>query len=1013
MSLPSPIGRRRPIAVALATVALTALAVAGPDQAFAQDSAAAPTGGFTDGLYIVQLAEAPVGSYDGHVAGMRATQPRSGAKLDRNSADVQRYRGHLADRHDAVLARVPRAKKVYDYTYTFNGFAARLTGRDAAMLARTPGVVRLTKNQLVHADTISTPDFLGLTGANGVWQQRFGGAAHAGEGVIVGEVDSGFWPENPSFGPLPEPRPDAYVIGSKWHGTCDQGAETDPTRNVTCNNKVIGARWYNSGVNAIPEEFHSPRDWGGHGSHTASTAAGNNGVPVTINGQSIGSASGMAPAARLAIYKVCWSTDYAGGNSCGTTDSVAAIDQAVADGVDVINYSISGARTTNLDPVEVAFFNAAAAGVFVSVSAGNNGDSVGVSSVAHNAPWETTVAASTHDRAFQSSVTLGNGTTATGAGNGAAVPSSPLIASENAGKAGADPAQVLLCFSGTLDPAKVTGKIVTCQRGNNARTDKSLAVQQAGGVGAVIYNVAGGAADTAADFHFVPTVHLDAAAGAPVHAYALTAGATASLAAGQRISVQAPVMGSFSSYGPALAGGGDLLKPDITAPGVDIIAAVAPPGNGGHMWDSFQGTSMSTPHISGLAALILSTFPGWSPTAVKSAIMTTASQTDNHGAAIARQGMPGPATPLDYGAGHVVPSRIFDPGLVYESGAVDWIRFLCGSRDLPATDGNCQAAGSIDPSDLNYPSISIGDLAGAQTITRTVRNVGKKNGNYKVAVQVPAGFTVQVSPTHFVVKPGKTATYTVKISRTTAAFGTYGFGSLTWSDNKGHAVRSPIAVRPVPLAAPAEVTGTGASGSTPVPVQPGFTGTLDSAVNGLVPATVTDLALKNPSSSGFDPADPQTADDTGKVTVVVPAGTTIARFATFGADYPSGTDVDVFLYRQTAGGLELVGQSAGGTAEESVTLTAPEAGTYEFYVNLFGLPAGQTEATIKPHTWVVGGTAAGNATVAPASTAVTSGQPTQLTLSWSGLTAGVRYLGQVAYSSGGSAVGSTIVRIDG
>jgi hypothetical protein len=287
----------------------------------------------------------------------------------------------------------------------------------------------------------------------------------------------------------------------------------------------------------------------------------------------------MAPAARLSIYKTCW----AGG--CGTFDSVNAIEDAVADGVDVLNYSISGSLTSVLDPVEVAFFNAAAAGVFVAASAGNSGP--GASTVAHNSPWLTTVAASTHDRNFAKSVTLGNGTTHTGVGTGPAVPSVPLIDSAVAGLAGSDPAQAELCFIGTLDPVKVTGKIVLCARGVNARTDKSKAVRDAGGVGMVLYNPTNNSLN--ADFHFVPTVHVQSAAGLAIKAYAATAGATASLSVGTATPGRAPNIAAFSSAGPALSGSGDLLKPDITAPGVDVIAAVSPPGDNGNLYDSISG----------------------------------------------------------------------------------------------------------------------------------------------------------------------------------------------------------------------------------------------------------------------------------------------------------------------------------------------------------------------------------------------------------------------------------------
>ena len=398
-------------------------------------------------------------------------------------------------------------------------------------------------------------------------------------------------------------------------------------------------------------------------------------MAATVNGLSVGDVSGMAPAARIAVYKALWQQP-GGGGSGSTVDLVAAIDDAVADGVDVINYSISGSTTSFIDPVELAFLSAADAGVFVAASAGNSGP--GASTVAHNSPWVTTVAASTHDRSYTKTVTLGNGTSYSGIGLGGAVASTGLVDATTAGKAGVPAGNAEVCLLNSLDPAKVTGKIVLCKRGVNGRTEKSMAVRDAGGVGMIQYNDPDNSVN--ADFHFVPSIHVDRAAGLAIKAYAATAGATAALSAGVTGIARAPEMAAFSSAGPARAGNGNLLKPDITAPGADVIAAVAPPGNNGNSWDAYSGTSMSSPHIAGLAALLIDKNPKWSPIWVKSALMTTAGQKDNTGAPIQRAGRD--ATPLDFGAGHVQPAASFNPGLVYDSGYADWVRFLCGTGQV-------------------------------------------------------------------------------------------------------------------------------------------------------------------------------------------------------------------------------------------------------------------------------------------------------------------------------------------
>jgi len=230
--------------------------------------------------------------------------------------------------------------------------------------------------------TADTPKFLGLDGPGGVWQKQFGGVDNAGEGVIVGVLDTGITPESGSFAALPEPRPDADVIAGKWLGRCDTSGENP----VECNNKLIGARYYNTDEDIViaDRDFLSARDYNGHGTHTSSTAAGNNGVPATVNGESVGKISGMAPAARVAMYKVCWefeNPDDPTDGGCPTSDSLAAIDDAVAEGVDVINYSIGGDPGAIVDPIEIAFLNAAAAGVFVAASAGNSGPDVSTADV--------------------------------------------------------------------------------------------------------------------------------------------------------------------------------------------------------------------------------------------------------------------------------------------------------------------------------------------------------------------------------------------------------------------------------------------------------------------------------------------------------------------------------------------------------------------------------------------------------------------------------------------------------
>ena len=292
-------------------------------------------------------------------------------------------------------------------------------------------------------------------------------------------------------------------------------------------------------------------------------------------------------------------------------------------------------------------------------------------------------------------------------------------------------------------------------------------------------------------------------------------------------------------------------------------------------------------------------------------------------------------------------------------------------------------------------------------MTRTVTNVTGLPGIYVPQVSAPAGVTVSVSPRVLLVRAGGTASYRVTFTRTTAAFDQYAFGSLTWT-NGLFKVRSQLVVRPVAAAAPAEVRGTGTSGSTAVSVTPGFTGTLTTAVDGLVPADRRAPVLQA-TGPGFDPDAPATSPRTAKETVTIPAGTTVARHSTFDADFPAGTDVDLYLYE--AGSTDLVASSGGGSAEEQIQILDPPAGTYDLYVVLFGAAPGQTGATVPTYLWALDGTAKGNLTATPASQAVQAGVPVTVTAAWSGLTAGNRYLGRISYGDGSATAGGTFVQI--
>lgn len=941
-------------------------------------------------LYIVRMADDPVVAYKGGIAGLKATKPAKGKKIDPTSTEVVQYSAYLDSRHDAAVAAV-KGRKVLDYRYTFNGFAAELTPEQADKMKNVAGVLSVEKDEARAMDTSSTPSFLGLNATGGLWSQA-GGVGKAGENVIIGIVDSGFWPEHPSFsdrtgvnGNFSKDGKLGYQQISGWHGKCVPGDAFTATH---CNQKVIGAQYFNSGFGGnagiaekFPFEFNSARDWGGHGSHTASTSGGNNGVAASGAASVFGAISGIAPRARIAVYKVCWADTPLGGG-CFGSDSVAAIDQAVADGVDVINFSISGTRTNFRDAVEIAFMFAADAGVFVAASAGNSGPDS--STVAHPGPWLSTVAAGTHNRNGAGSVTLGNGVTYSGASLATALASRPLIDSTAAGMAGANATAVRLCFAAedndgvaVLDPAKVAGKIVVCDRGVSARVNKSLAVKQAGGLGMILLNTSPNSIN--ADFHEVPTVHLQNTDRTAVKAYAATSGPTASInAAAIVLNAPAPFTAAFSSRGPMLAGSGDLLKPDLMAPGQDILAAVAPPGNNGKLFDLYSGTSMSSPHVAGLAAVMKGIYPDWSPMAIKSALMTTGVDVLDGGTPPAAENNPGLI--FRQGAGHVKPNAATNPGLVFDSGISDWISFICGVQP----GGGCTGVTPIAPSSLNTASIALGAMPGSQVVKRRVTNVGGNPATYTPSVTGLTGITVTMNPASLTLLPGETKEFTVTFVNVGAPLDAYSGGQLRLSDGV-HSVRIPVVIRPVVFSAPAEVSGSYA-------VKFGYTGAFSATARGLVPAATATGAV---ATGGVV-----------DIPVTIPAGATYARFSLFDSEVSQASDLDLEV-RNSAG--TLVGTSGGATSAEEVNLLSPAAGTYTVRVVGFAVPVGS--ANFKLFSWALGSAAAGNMTVtAPAS--ATSGTSGTIGIATSGLTAGTKYLGSVVYTGTAGLPNPTIVRVD-
>ena len=413
-----------------------------------------------------------------------------------------------------------------------------------------------------------------------------------------------------------------------------------------------------------------------------------------------------------------------------------------------------------------------------------------------------------------------------------------------------------------------------------------------------------------ADLHYVPTIHIDEVAGAAVKAYVTSAGASATATIGAVSSAPspAPKMAAFSSRGPLLAGSGDQLKPDVSAPGVDVLAAVSP--DSGRSFDLLSGTSMSSPHVAGLGALLTQAHRGWSPAAMRSALMTTGYDTLD-------------GDVFAHGAGHVKPNAANDPGLVYDAGWNQYLGYLC--QGAPCVFANpaatCAAlAGAGVPTkvtDFNQASIAIGKLAGVQTTSRTVTNVGSTAATYTAAVTGLSGVDVVVTPSSLALAPGASATFTVKFTtNSSATFDKYTSGHLTWSDGV-HSVRSPLVVKPVALAAPGEVSGDGTAQSYGITF--GYSGPFSMSTRGLLAAT------QNPGTVSDDPTNTFVVGGPGQTvhTITIPAGTTYARFALYDDNIPAGNDIDMYVYNAAG---EQVGLSGSGTSQEIVNLVSPPAG---------------------------------------------------------------------------------------
>ena len=862
-------------------------------------------------VYIVQLRSPSAAERQAALA-----MPRT--KFDSNSASAKAWVADIAAEQERVLAKAgPGARQIYSYRYGLNGFAARMSVAQAQKLEHLPEVLEVWEDEIRPLATSHSPTFLGLFDADSGLRST---AGLDGDGVVIGIIDSGIAPEHPALQDTRDadkPRAcqsswgETTILGrwlcgrykrlpqvvtfeppEDWNGDCVGG---DRFETSDCNNKLIGARWYIDGALETgpidPGEIHSPRDADGHGTHTATTAAGNR-TSASLFGTLVGDIEGIAPKARVAVYKACWLRPGATRASCNTSDLANAIDAAVADGVDVINYSVGSSLRRTTAPDDLALLAAAKGGVIAVVAAGNEGPNLGTIGSPAGGPWAITTAASTRDGEFNVEAME--------------ITAPPRIAGKYAVKEASftpplqdvdpveakviavDDGDTSLDTGGTgteadgcqplLNGDEVNGNIALLQR-TGCRFDEMIRnAADAGAVAAIVYNIAGDPIVMTGDSGLsdIPALMIGQAdANLILAEFDEGFEVTAVLDKGFLLTSNdaGNTMATFSARGPGPVP--DILKPDVTAPGVNILAGFTPDSaysTPGEFFAYLSGTSMSTPHVAGVAALLRQAHPEWSPAAIKSALMTSSRQDITSSSGLSS------ASPFDFGAGHIVPNDALDPGLVYDITDAEFDTYVA---DMQGEARN-----------LNLPSIAMSQLASSQTVTRRVTNASDEAGAYTVEISPPPGLDVAVVPNSISLAPGESTTFEVTVTYLSGPLDLWRFGSFTWR-SETRDVYSPIAVKPTSILAPAEITTFGGTGTLSFDVEFGYSGGYSPQVHGLNLPLIVNGFVDNDLTKTFSF---RTDAGVTRHIISVPANQLYARFALFDALTDGEDDLDMYVY---------------------------------------------------------------------------------------------------------------------
>ena len=998
------------------------------------------------------------------VRGERAGERRR-VRFDASDTAVRRYVDRLTAKHDQVLHSVDAGNdKLYSYRYALNGFAARLTATQARKLRARRDVSNVWEDRPKFIETNDSPGFLGLTSKNGGLRSDLG---LRGEDIVIGVIDSGIAPGHPSLSdqqPANRPRvcrtewaetsllgrwlcrrfkvrPPTLVYSPLpgWQGQCETG---DGFLATYCNNKLIGARYYIDGYleqyDLDENEFISPRDADGHGTHIASAAAGNS-VQATLAGTRVAKISGMAPRARVAAYKACWLEPGKLRATCSTADLARAIEDAVADGVDIINYSVGSDDDIN-DADDLALLAAADAGVLSVAAAGNDGPRPGTVLSPAAAPWVLAVGASSRggDR-FREAIRVNSPASVK-----KDYPALEAAFTPRLRTAGPLTLRLILADDGTVDgrdgttfdgcealvnELQLSKQIALIQRGGCTFETKIRNAQAAGASAVVVFSDQG-----------EPILMTGNRSGIKIPALMIGQGDGQLLR--ERLEGEDPVevtldsrvfltvrdqgnqMQGFSGRGPSVWEP-NVLKPDLTAPGVDILAGQTPDAANnvrGELFQYLSGTSMAAPHVAGTAALLKEAHPDWSPAALRSAMITTARQS------IRKEDGSTAADPFDFGGGHLEPNVAIEPGLVYDAGASDFDAFLCG-RGEERSGVDCaalEAAGfAFGGSDLNLPSIAVTELVSEQRVRRRVTNVGAA-AEFLASVEAPTTIDATVTPSVLSLAAGETAEFEVRLTTDGTNYDAWQFGALNWISTTA-TVRSPLAIRALRFAAPVLVSGSGAAGTADATLRVGYSGRYEAVLSGLeatgqsqpldIRAQLTNSVLDDANDEYVfvQPTEGVPPDNVRRIPIIVPAGTRYLRVALFNQTSSPGADLDLYLYSCPGFGQCTLKGKPGvefDSSDEVINVIPDDEADFvtsgEYFVDVHGYEAPAGAASFQLFVWTVGADRGNASLVAPAS--VTAGQEDTLTVHWQNLATGLN-LGLITHTDGPTTLDQTVIEV--